>query len=81
MRRQSERKLWEVAGWVAFILSAIGFIIASIGDPWSEFASITFLLGCIFALVPYLPYYASSEDEGNMKNADDDYTHRIETAV
>ena len=40
-------------GWVLFILSALGFIIASIGDFWSMFGSIFFLVACLVFIIPF----------------------------
>lgn len=40
-------------GWVLFIVSAIGFCIASWGDFWAMFGSIFFLLACIVFIIPY----------------------------
>lgn len=40
-------------GWVLFDISAIGFIIASIGDFWSMFGSVFFLLACLVFKIPY----------------------------
>ncbi|MGY9025582.1 MAG: cytochrome oxidase subunit III [Candidatus Pelagibacterales bacterium] len=40
-------------GWILFIVSAIGFGIASIGNFWSMFGSIFFLIACFVFLIPF----------------------------
>lgn len=40
-------------GWILFIISAIGFIIASLGSFWSMFGSIFFLIACLVFLIPF----------------------------
>ena len=40
-------------GWVLFVVSAIGFIIASIGNFWAMFGSVFFLLACLVFIIPY----------------------------
>ncbi|GIS83465.1 MAG: hypothetical protein CM1200mP15_20970 [Dehalococcoidia bacterium] len=37
-----------------FIVSAIGFIIASVGSFWSMFGSVFFLVACLIFLIPFL---------------------------
>ena len=52
----------NLLGWVLFIVSAIGFCIASIasiasiariGSFWSMFGSIFFLVACLVFLIPF----------------------------
>ncbi|MGI9373507.1 MAG: cytochrome oxidase subunit III [Hyphomicrobiales bacterium] len=45
-----------IAGWVLFILSALGFIISSLrsGDMPSLIGGVLFLVACIVFLVPYM---------------------------
>jgi len=43
----------ELIGWSLFVVSALGFCIASIGSFWSMFGSIFFLLACIIFLIPF----------------------------
>jgi len=43
----------ELIGWLLFVVSALGFCIASIGSFWSMFGSIFFLLACIIFLIPF----------------------------
>ena len=38
-------------GWLLFTLSAVGYIIASIGNAWALFGSLCFLVACILFLV------------------------------
>lgn len=40
-------------GWLLFDVSAIGFIIASIGNFWAMFGSIFFLIACIVFQIPF----------------------------
>lgn len=40
-------------GWGLFLVSAIGFCIASIGDFWAMFGSVFFLIACLVFLIPY----------------------------
>ncbi len=40
-------------GWILFILSALGFIIASIGNFWGMVGSIFFLAACFVFLIPF----------------------------
>lgn len=44
---------FEIAGWLLFIVSATGFIIASVGSFWGMFGSVFFLIACLVFLVPY----------------------------
>ena len=41
-------------GWILFLVSAIGFIISSVGNFWAMFGSIFFLVACVVFMVPYL---------------------------
>ena len=55
-------------GWILFIVSAIAFIIASVGSFWSMFGSVFFLVACLIFLIPFsfiifytsLPFVADS---------------------
>lgn len=40
-------------GWLLFVISAIGFCIASIGNFWGMFGSVFFLLACLVFMVPF----------------------------
>jgi len=44
----------NIIGWILFIISASGFIIASVGNFWSMFGSLFFLAACLVFLIPYL---------------------------
>jgi len=44
----------NIIGWILFIISAAGFIIASVGNFWSMFGSLFFLAACLVFLIPYL---------------------------
>ena len=40
-------------GWILFVVSAIGFCIASIGNFWAMFGSVFFLLACLVFMIPF----------------------------
>jgi len=40
-------------GWILFVVSAIGFCIASIGHFWAMFGSVFFLLACLIFMIPF----------------------------
>lgn len=40
-------------GWILFVLSAVGFIIASIGNFWAMTGSVFFLLACLVFMIPF----------------------------
>jgi len=40
-------------GWILLIISALGFIIPSMGNFWAMFGSIFFLTACIIFLIPF----------------------------
>jgi len=44
----------NIIGWILFTISAFGFIIASVENFWSMFASLFFLAGCLVFLIPYI---------------------------
>jgi hypothetical protein len=52
MKRPTNHQL-QFFGWILFVISAFGFIIASWGDFWAMVGSVFFLLACIAFLVPY----------------------------
>ncbi|MGB1156514.1 MAG: cytochrome oxidase subunit III [Alphaproteobacteria bacterium] len=56
------RKAFEIAGWIVFLLCAICFIITSVGSFWGMTGSLLFLLGCIFFLIPYV-FPSKGDDE------------------
>lgn len=43
----------NLLGWILFIVSALGFLIASWGDFWATFGSAFFLIACLVFLIPY----------------------------
>lgn len=51
-RRITNRQI-DFIGWILFILSALGFIIASIGSFWGMVGSVFFLLACIVFIIPF----------------------------
>ncbi|MFD0860206.1 cytochrome oxidase subunit III [Roseovarius aquimarinus] len=40
-------------GWGLFLVSAVGFCIASIGHFWAMFGSVFFLVACLVFMIPY----------------------------
>ena len=53
------KRHFELIGWWLFVISALGFVIASVGTFWSMIASLAFLAACVFFLIPY---YAKDRD-------------------
>ena len=47
------KRHFELIGWWLFVISALGFVIASVGTFWSMIASLAFLAACVFFLIPY----------------------------
>ena len=43
----------NILGWMLFIVSAVGFIISSIGNFWGMFESVFFLMACMVFLIPF----------------------------
>ena len=44
----------NILGWILFIISAICFIISSVGNFWGMFESVFFLMTCMVFLIPFL---------------------------
>ena len=44
----------NLLGWILFLISAIGFIKASVENFWTMFGSVFFLIACIVFLIPFL---------------------------
>ncbi len=44
----------NILGWLLFVASALGFIVASWGDFWSMVGSVFFLLANLVFLIPYV---------------------------
>lgn len=40
-------------GWILFLVSAVGFCIASIGHFWAMFGSLFFLVACLVFMIPF----------------------------
>ncbi len=40
-------------GWILFVISAVGFCIASIGNFWGMFGSVFFLIACLVFMIPF----------------------------
>jgi len=47
-------------GWILFVISALGFIMSSIGNFWAMFGSVFFFVACIIFLIPF---FKKEEDE------------------
>ncbi|MDC0163370.1 hypothetical protein OAI48_00775 [Candidatus Pelagibacter sp.] len=47
-------------GWILFVISALGFIMSSIGNFWAMFGSVFFFVACIIFLIPF---FKKDEDE------------------
>jgi hypothetical protein len=43
----------NILGWILFIVSAICFMISSIGNFWGMFGSVFFLMACMVFLIPF----------------------------
>ena len=43
----------NLIGWILFSISAIGFVIYSIGNFWAIFSSVFFLVACLVFLIPF----------------------------
>jgi hypothetical protein len=41
----------ELLGWLFFTVSAIGYVVSSIGNFWAMFGSVFFLVACLVFLV------------------------------
>ena len=51
-KRVTNRQV-DFLGWILFIVSALGFIVASVGSFWAMFGSVFFLLACLVFIVPF----------------------------
>ena len=47
-------------GCTLFVISALGFIMSSIGNFWAMFGSVFFFVACIIFLIPF---FKKEEDE------------------
>ena len=43
----------NLIGWILFIISAIGFVISSIGSFWPMFGSVFFPVACLVFLIHF----------------------------
>ena len=43
----------NLIGWNLFIISAIGFVISSIGSFWAMFGGVLLLVACLVFLIPF----------------------------
>ena len=46
-------KIINIVGWVLFLISAIGFIMSSLGNFRAMFGSAFFFVGCLVFLISY----------------------------
>lgn len=51
-RKISNRQI-DFAGWVLFTLSAVCFVVASIGNVWALSGAIFFLVACLVFIIPF----------------------------
>ena len=54
------KKKINFIGWILFVISALGFIMSSIGNFWAMFGSVFFFVACIIFLIPF---FKKEEDE------------------
>ncbi|MEM1365822.1 MAG: cytochrome oxidase subunit III [Pseudomonadota bacterium] len=59
----------NLTGWLLFIGSALGFLVASWGDFWGMVGSVLFLVACLVFLIPFFvtdqvepPHHEESQD-------------------
>ena len=52
MGRMSNNTI-NLIGWIMSIISAIGFVISSIGSFWAMFGGVLFLVACLVFLIPF----------------------------
>ena len=52
MGRMSNNTI-TLIGWIMAIISAIGFVISSIGSLWAMFGSVFFPVACLVFLIPF----------------------------
>ena len=50
-------------GWILFLISAIGFCIASIGSFWGMFGSLFFLIACLVFMIPFFRRTKTSKED------------------
>ena len=43
----------NLIGWILFIISAIGFVISSIGSFWAIFGRVLSPVACLVFLIPF----------------------------
>jgi len=52
-RRKISNRQIDFMGWILFVLSAVSFIVASIGNFWATTGSIFFLIACLVFIIPF----------------------------
>ena len=52
----------NLLGWVLFLISAIGFCIASVSSFWAMFGSGFFLIACLVFMIPFFQRKGVPED-------------------
>lgn len=50
-------------GWILFLISAVGFCIASVGSFWGMFGSVFFLIACLVFMIPIFRRTKTSEED------------------
>ncbi len=51
-RRISNRQI-DLLGWLLFTISAISFVVASVGNFWAMTGSMFFLVACLVFIIPF----------------------------
>lgn len=51
-RRISNRQI-DFLGWLLFTISAISFVVASVGNFWAMTGSMFFLVACLVFIIPF----------------------------
>ncbi len=52
-RRKLSNRQIDFLGWILFTLSAVSFVIASVGNFWAMTGSLFFLVACLVFMVPF----------------------------
>ena len=52
-RRRLTNNQIDFFGWILFVASAVGFVIASVGSFWAMFGSVFFLMACLVFMIPF----------------------------
>ena len=52
-RRKITNRQIDFVGWLLFLASATGFMLASIGHFWAMVGSVLFLAACLVFIIPF----------------------------